>query len=123
MATSAEIIAAVQEGHIQQTYDAISQLNITGLFSNLKTIRNNLIQQESVLAKMADSHFRATTGMQIETMESRKNLFAAYETLQQIRFKITDKELNYRLYITEPDNTAQGPAYPTAAAPAMHRGL
>ena len=108
MATSAEIIAAVQEGHIQQTYDAISQLNITGLFSNLKAIRSNLIQEESVLAKMADAQFRATTGMKIEKMESRKNLFAAYETLQQIRFKITGQELNYRLYITGPDNTARG---------------
>jgi hypothetical protein len=40
-----------------------------------------LVREESVLKKMADAQFRATTGMKIEKTKSREILFAAYETL------------------------------------------
>lgn len=98
-----EIIAEAQEVHISQTYQAISELNITGLFNNLKAIRTKVAAQESMLQKMAEANFKATTNMKIENTESRRLLFSAYETMQQIRYKLTGQPLNYRLYITGPD--------------------
>lgn len=105
MAYSNEIIQLAQQGHIQGTYDRISQLNISGLFSNLKNIKRELSSQQSVLGKMAQANQLVTANMKVENTNDRKLLFQAYETIQQIRYEITGQKLNYRLYITG-DKTA-----------------
>lgn len=97
------IIQAAQGEHAKSTYEIISELNISGLFNHLRGIKTQLQLQQSVLGKMMRANQLIKSDIKLENVNDRYLLFQAYETIQQIRYKITGEKLIYRLYITGAD--------------------